>query len=214
MRPNVTRAIPLRPLIVAALLPLLSACGALSALNDAAEPLAVFDLQPPADVAPARRTLARDVIVELPTTGGALDTDRIMIRPRPLEAQYLADVRWGEAAPIMVQTLMLRTLDSTGAFQYVGRRPLGSSGDFAIVTELTDFQAVVPAEGEGAEIVVAMTSRIVRESDVRIVATRRFNARAVAPSLEDADLVGAFDVAASQVLGEFADWTLGALGAR
>ena len=76
-----------------------------------------------------------------------------------------------------------------GAFQYVGRRPLGSSGDFAIVTELTDFQAVVPAEGEGAEIVVAMTSRIVRESDVRIVASRRFDARAVAPSLDDADLV-------------------------
>lgn len=203
----------LRPLLLACLLPLLAGCGALSALSDATEPLAVFELRPPEGLPVARRVQARDVIIELPTTSGALETDRIMIRPGPLEAQYLPDVRWGEAAPVMVQTLMLRALDATRAFQYVGRRPLGPSGDYAIVTEITEFHADLSPDGESAEVVIGMISRIVREDGVRIIATRSFSAREYAASLEDADLVAAFDAATGRVLSEFTTWTLGALGA-
>lgn len=204
-----------RALIAATLLPFLAACGALSALNDAAEPLRVFELQPPEGLPTASgRPLARDVIVELPTTSGALETDRIMIRPGPLEAQYLPEARWGEVAPIMMQTLMLRTLDRTGAFQFVGRRPLGPSGDYAIVTELMDFQAVLAADGESAEVQVALIARIVREEGVRILATRSFSARQATLSLSDDDIVTAFDAAAGRVMAEFSTWTLATLGVR
>ena len=75
-----------------------------------------------------RRAAPRDVIIELPTTSGALATDRIMIRPNRLQAQYLPESRWSEPAPVMVQTLMLRAVEATGAVRYVGREPLGVSG--------------------------------------------------------------------------------------
>jgi cholesterol transport system auxiliary component len=113
----------------------------------------------------------------------------------------------------MVQTLMLRALDSTNAFQYVGRRPLGPGGDFAIVTELVDFQAELSPDGAGAVVEVRMISRIVREQGVQIVAARTFAARETAPSLEDADLAAAFDAATGRVISEFAVWTLTSLGA-
>jgi cholesterol transport system auxiliary component len=204
----------MRPLALIALLPMvLASCGAVSALGDATQALDVYELSAPADLPVARRTLGRDVIIEVPTTGGALATDRIMIRPGPLQAQYLPDVRWSEEAPVMVQTLMLRALDATGAFQYVGRRPLGPGGDFAIVTELVDFQAELAADGETAEIVVRMVSRIVRERGVSIVASRTFATRERAASLDDADIAAAFDAATSRVISEFTLWTLGALGA-
>lgn len=203
---------PFRALLLAALMPVLAGCSALTGIGSA--PAAVYDLRPPAGiVGSAGRTRALDVIVEVPTTGGALDTDRIMIRPGPLEAQYLPDVRWAEPTPVLVQTLMLRTLDASGGFQYVGRQPLGPSGDFAIVTELVDFHAELDPDGRGAAVVVRMVSRIVREDGVRIVASRSFAATERAVSLSDADLVDAFDAAAQRMIADFAGWVLGNLGA-
>jgi cholesterol transport system auxiliary component len=204
----------MRAVLLAALLPVLTSCSAVSALNSAATALDVLELQPPADLPVVqRRPLARDVIIEEPTTGGALATDRIMVRPAPLQASYLPGVRWSEAAPVMLQTLMLRTLDRTQAFQYVGRRPLGPGGDFAIVTELVDFQAELTSDGDSARVVVRMISRIVREQGLAIVATRTFTASETAASLGDADIAAAFDVATGRVMSEFAVWTLSSLGA-
>lgn len=195
-------------------MPLLSSCGTLSAIGDATTPLDVLVLEPPDDL-PVRqgRPLARDIVIEEPTAGGALATDRIMIQPGALQAQYLPGVRWSDPAPVMVQTLMLRALDATGAFQYVGRRPLGSGGDFAIVTEIVDFQAELAPDGETAEVAVRLISRIVRESTADVVATRSFASRAAADSLEDLALAEAFDAATDRVISEFAVWTLSTLGA-
>jgi cholesterol transport system auxiliary component len=201
-----------RAIWIGSLLPLLAACGTLSAISDATAPLDVYELRAPSDVAAATtRVLPRDVIIELPTTSGALETDRVMIRPNALAAQYLPDIRWSEPAPVMLQTLMLRTLDTTGALRYVGRRPLGSSGDFAIVSELVDFQAELSPDGETAQVAVRIIMRIVRERDVSIVATRTFTAGALAVSLDDADLIAAFDEATGTVLTDFADWSVAAM---
>lgn len=204
-----------RALLLLPLVPALGGCSALSALSSAADPAGVFELRAPTDIPVATgRPRAWDVIVELPTTGGALETDRIMIRPGPLEAQYLPGVRWSEDAPVMVQTVMLRTLDATRAFQYVGRRPLGPGGDFAIVTELIDFHADLSPEADSAEVVVRTIVRIVREQGLSIVASRTFEARETAASLDDDALVAAFDAATGRVVADFARWTLDTLGVR
>lgn len=205
----------LRPLIVMLVVPALASCSALGALGDASTPLDVYDLRAPEGAPVASGgPLARDVIVELPTVSGVLDTDRIMIRPDALQAQYLPDVRWGDEVPVLMQTLMVRALENTGGLRYVARRPLAGSGDYAIVTELTDFQAEVLGDGTGAIVFIRMISRLVRESDARIIATRRFVVSANAASTETSFLVEAFDRASDQVLIEFVDWTLNTLGGR
>jgi len=191
----------------------LTGCGAISALDSATAPLEVFELR--ARPQPqATRQSATQVIVELPNTSGALETDRIMIRPGPLQAQYLPEVRWGDPAPVMLQTLMLRSLESTGAFAYVGRRPLGPGGDYAILTELSDFQAELDPDGETATVRLQMTVRLLRERDLRIIATRSFAASAPAASTGTEAIVAAFDAAAAEFLPEFTGWTLATLGAR
>lgn len=196
-------------------LALLAGCSTLQAIGDASTPLDIYDLRAPTGAPVARGApLARDVIVEVPTTSGVLNTDRILIRPDALQAQYLPDVRWGDEVPIMMQTLLLRTLENTGGLRFVGRRPIAGSGDFAIVTELVDFQAELAEDGEGADVVIRMTSRIIRERDAQVIATRQFSTRAIAGSTDTRALVEAFDAASDQVLIEFADWTMATLGRR
>lgn len=211
---QVSIARTLRMMAVAAAIPALASCGAVSALSDAATPLDVIMLQPPEDL-PVRdgRPQSRDIIVEEPTAGGALATDRIMIQPGALQAQYLPDVRWSDPAPVMLQTLMLRALDETRAFQYVGRRPLGPGGDFAILTEMVDFQAELTGDGETAEVDVRVIVRIVRERGAQVVATRTFASTEPAASLSDLDLAKAFDTATGRVISDFTVWTLSTLGA-
>ncbi len=192
-------------------LALLPGCGALSAFTEATTVLDVYELRAPENV-PQGSPRPLDVIVELPTTTGALETDRILIKPSELQAQYLPDARWGEEVPVMVQTLMLRTLQRTEAFRYTGREPLGVSGDVAVISDVIDFQARTdPAGGEGATVSLRLRVQLVREDDVRILASRTFAAEAPAATTETVDLVAAFDSASDALFAEFAAWSLARL---
>jgi len=194
----------------------LPGCGALAALGGATEVLDAYELRPPQTGPVATGTVARSLIVETPSAAGAIDTDRILIRPHPLQAQYLPRARWTETAPVMVQTLLLRTLEDAGGLRFVGRRPLAGAGDFALVSELTAFQADVPGapEGAAAAVSVRLLARLVREADAAVLSTRAFSAAAPVPRLETLAVVEAFDIALSQVLAETARWALSGVGVR
>ena len=202
----------LRPLLLAcAATALLSGCSAISALSGAATPLNAFDLSAPVNPVQARSATSRQLVVELPTAPGALTTDRILIRPHPLQAAYLPDAKWAEETPIMLQTLMVRSFEDSNAFRFVGRRPLGSSGDYALLTELTDFQAEVGPDGKAAIIRLRLTARLVREDDAQVIASRSFTQSAAVSSTEALPLVEGFNLANQALLTEVTTWVLGRL---
>jgi cholesterol transport system auxiliary component len=203
---------PLRPFLLVALLAALSGCGAVSALNDASKPLDAYELRAPRDVAQAARMSSRALSVELPTTTGALDTDRILMRPNAVQALYLPAARWSDKLPLMVQSVLLRSFEDTGALSYVGRRPLGAAGDVALVSEITDFQAELSPDRKSAVIRLRLTVRMVREADARVLARRSFNTEVPATSLDTLDLVQGFNVASDQLIGQVVPWGLAAMG--
>lgn len=192
----------------------LAGCSAISSLTDAATVLDAYQLRAPADLPTVRGSLRRELAIEVPTTGGALDTDRIMIRPDPLRAQYLPDARWIDTAPVMLQGLMLRTFEDTNSLRYVGRRPLGGAGDYVLVSELTDFQAELGADGETVTTQVRLVARLVRESDSSILSSRTISTTAAAASSDTADVIDSFDRATSAALRDLVGWALGAMGLR
>jgi len=195
-------------LLIAALA--LGGCGALGG----GPALDAFELRAPLEGPVARRSLARDLVVELPEAGPSVDIDRILVRPNPLQAQYLPGARWTAPAPVMLQSLMVRRFEDANAFRFVGRRPLGSRGDFALVTSLTDFQAELREGDRGALVRVRLTARLVREEDAAILASRTFQTTAEAGSLETLELLGAFNGATDTLLGELSAWVLARLGAQ
>lgn len=189
----------------------LSGCGAISALGQATTPLDAFDLRAPRDLPQAGRMISRSLSVELPTTGGALDTDRILIRPNPVQALYLPRARWSDKPAQMWQSLMVRSFEDTGALAFVGRRPLGGSGDFALVSEITDFQAELRPDGS-VETRMRLTARMVRETDARVLARRVFSATAPAASTEPLAIVESFNAVSDTLLEDIVRWGLGVMG--
>ncbi len=202
----------LRPILLAlATITALSGCSALSALSSAATPLDAYDLAAPATPVTARATTSRQFVVEIPTSTGALNTDRILIRPQPLQAAYLPDAKWAEELPVMLQTLLVRSFEDTNAFRYVGRRPLGTSGDYALVSDLTDFQAEAAPDGKTATIRLRLTARMVREDDAAILSTRSFTSSAQVTSTDTLALVQGFNTANQTLLSDVTSWALGTL---
>lgn len=193
------------PMLLLLMLASLSGCSALSALNDASQPLEIYELRTPEVTGTASRR-STEVIVEEPIASGALATERIMVQPAPLQAQYLPGVRWSDTAPVMLQTLMVRSLAETGALASVGRSPVGTRADFAVLSELTDFQ-VEAGEAEADVLVrVRLIVRLVQESDSRVVASRTFANTASAPSTDPAPVAAAFDAATSRLLSDAVSW--------
>lgn len=192
----------------------LGGCAAISSLTSAATTLEAYELQSATDLPSVQGSVARDLVIEAPTSGGALDTDRIMIRPGPFQAQYLPEARWTDSAPVMVQNLMLRAFEDTNALRYVGRRPLGGAGDFALVSELTDFQAEVGPDGTSVTTRVRFTVRLVRESDASVIASRTFQRTAAAASTETMDIVASFNLATNAALQDLTGWALRQIGLR
>lgn len=191
---------------------LLGGCAALGALGQAAEPQDAYQIQAPAEGPVARAPRAEDLIVEIPAASGAIDTDRILIRPQATQVQYLPDARWIEPAPLMIQSALVEGLERSGGFRFVGRKPLGASGDVALVSNLVDFHAAIAPDTPGATVAVRLAVRLVREEDAAVISSRTFAAGATAPDTTTPALVDAYDRATSRVIGEAVSWVLNQRG--
>ncbi len=197
------------PLLAAAAL---AGCSAIAALDRAATPVDAHELRVPDDVPRARSARNAQLVVETPVAGGAIDTDRILVRPGATRVAYLPGARWSASAPEMLQTAMVGTFLESGGFRFVGRRPLGARGDVALVSELTAFGAhVLPVAGEGqggAEVRVALVATLVRDGEGDVLATRRFARTAPIPDTSDAAILAGFDAASAALLRDLAAWVL------
>jgi len=189
----------------------LTGCAAFGALRRAVTPLDAYELrvEGPSERAAARSRL--HVIVEPPIVTGALDTERILIRPSPLQAQYLPDGQWTDTPAAMLQSALVVGIDATGAFRYVGREPLGPGGDYALITEITDFQAELVGPRKDVLTHLRVSARLVRESDIEVVASRVFEVRTPALSNATLHIVAALDRGMAEVVDSMAAWTVATL---
>ncbi len=188
----------------------LPGCATLSALSGGPS-LDVFELRPLSD---APRACGRgrqvELVIEEPKTRGTLNTERIMIRPSALQTQYLPDAQWGDTVPITLQNLLVRGFGAYDVFTHVGRAPLGGAGDYALISEINDFNAEVA--GKGAQVTLSVNAQLVREMDASVVSRGSFRASSIAPSTRTDDLIPAFDAAGQQLLAQMADWGLRGIG--
>jgi len=193
--------------VLAVAMSVLSGCGALSALSEASAPLNTFTLSPAAGTGSAAAGSGH-LVVELPSSAGALATDRILIKPIPFQAQYLPDGRWSEPAPALVQTLLVASFQNLGGFRLVGRTGAGLLPDHTLMTELQEFHAE-PAGADRAPLTIRISAMmtLIRETDRQIVGSRRFAATATVVSDDTLSLVSGFDSALQTILRDAVAWT-------
>lgn len=164
----------------------------------------VFELRATGSAMACSKTASAQLVVEQPKATGAINSERILIRPNPLQIQYLPDAEWSDTVPVMVQTLLVRRLGEYSAFSHVGRAPLGSNGDYALLSEIKDFSANI--EGDSTVIRMRISVQIVDEMSARVIAKRDFLTEVPAASTKTADLLAPFDAAGQAIFNQISDW--------
>lgn len=184
-------------------------CASLTTLMKVTEPGDFYDLTPKSTYGPELPEIAAQLVIDEPTAASYVNTDRIAIKPNPLQVQYFPKARWIDRAPLMVQTMLVESFENTGKVAAVGRQAIGLSADFTLVTDLREFQATV-GEGENAPIVVIvhLNMKIVQEPLGLIVASKSFLHREPAASSEMLSVVTAFDTALGKTMGRAVEWTV------
>jgi cholesterol transport system auxiliary component len=186
-------------------------CGAVRSLNAAAAAQDTYELQPLSGGIAGRA--GRSLSVEVPSATAAIATERILIKPNALQVAYLPGVRWVEAAPLHVQSLLIRSVANSGRAGFVGG-PAGTGPlpDYLLLTDIEAFQAEVRQGAEPpVEVVVRLTLTLMRDIDGRVVGVRRFERTVGAASDGAPDVVSAFNVAMSGLLQEATGWIVAAM---
>lgn len=172
----------------------LAACGG-------ASPLDTYDLAAPRSVATVRAG-GRQVLVADPVVDRALDTDRIVVRPKPTEIAYFGGAQWSDRLPRLVQSRLVETLEASGRVRAAGRPGQGMAADSQIVMEIRAFD-YLPSEGR---VQVTIAAKTMDDRSGRIAASGLFTASEPVSGDSAPAVVTGFDAAAGRVLADIAAW--------
>ena len=213
------RRLPLRAAVLAAAAAAgLSGCAEIGRITNAANPIQLYALTPKSTFPAAMPSVDSQLVVEEPTADASVNTDRIAVKPSPLQLQYFPIARWVDRAPLVVQRLMIESFENTGALTSVGRSSVGLRADYTLLSDLREFQAILPenlspdplaeAPDLPVDVLVRLNLKIVKQPESLIVSSRSFSARRKARSNEFDDVAAAFDDALGRTLREAVIWTV------
>ncbi len=192
-----------RTAIVALALALAGCAGGL--LPPPPPPADLYRLSSAETVPASGPPIAAQILIGRFSAPGAIDTVRIALSPSPTRLEYFAKAEWPDRAPVMVQILLLETLERSGRFSRVAQRSLVLHGDYVVLGALRHFEADYGATA-APQVRVALDLQLVRTADGMILAERRFTAAAPAGRNTVAAVVEAFDVATHRALHDVPAW--------
>ncbi len=179
---------------------LLSGCGS-KANND------TFDLSlTPSGEGPSARN--RQILVPEPTAVKMLDSDQVVVRVSQSELQYLANSRWGDRLPRLVQSKLVEAFENSGRLGGVGKPGQGLAIDYQIVTDIRNFE-VVTSGSRFAD--VEISAKLLNDRNGTVKAQSVFKARVPVAGTENRRYIEALDKAFAKVGAEIVDWSLKAM---
>jgi cholesterol transport system auxiliary component len=191
-----------RPLLLTAPLiaALLAGCGT-KANND------TFDLSmTPVAQGPSARN--RQILVPEPTAVKMLDSEQVVVRVSSSEVQYLANSRWGDRLPRLIQSKLVEAFENSGRLGGVGTPGQGLAIDYQVVTDIRAFEVTT----DGRRVAnVEISAKILNDRDGTVRASGVFKATSPVAGSDNSDFVEGLDRAFASVGSQIVDWALKAM---
>jgi cholesterol transport system auxiliary component len=147
------------------------------------------------------------LVIDLPQTLPALQTNRIVLAFAPNEFDYYAEAEWGDLPTVMVQGILIRSFQTSGAIDVVANERQRLRPDFTLHSTLLPFYAQGP-QGAAPDAKVGMDLQLVQMRGRETIGTRSIEHTVQAERPEIEAIVAAFDVAMSKVIEDVVRWTL------
>jgi cholesterol transport system auxiliary component len=169
----------------------------------------LYQLKPALTFGAPMRPIAAQLLVALPSAPAGLDTNRVALSRSAMSLDYYADAEWSDSAPLLVQGALVDAFEKSGAFPSVGRDSAGLRADFILETDLRDFTAVYDSPNAAPRVTVALTLKLIKIPDRKIVAQHTVLRQQPAAGTAIPDIIQAFNGALAGAVEEAVRWTAG-----
>jgi cholesterol transport system auxiliary component len=189
------------PMIAVATLGLLSACSILPK----ADPSDVYRLAA-SQIATQGTPVAWSLRVTKPQASEFLDSPRIAVVPNGNLISSYANARWSDPSPVLLRNRLLDGFQRDGRVTLLSTDDTNLQSDYELGGQLQAFQSEY--HGGAVEVVIRLDARLVRGSDQRIVASRRFEVRQPVGDTKVPAVVAGFGQAGDQLDRQVVDWVV------
>ena len=166
-----------------------------------------FGDHPAVTATAGRGGAAFSVLAPDPTFTRAAEGDRILTVTGQ-ETAYIADARWVAPAAVLFNEAEVRAFEAAGGPARLVKRSDVASPKLALRLTVENFEVDYPRAGARSPTVyVQVHAVLIRSLDRQVVAEKTFTARTPVRENRLAGIVGAFDTATGQTLGQIVDWT-------
>ena len=191
-------------IMFAASLSLLSACSILP------KPEMVDVYRLPAAQAPIAASQSAPVKWSLrldkPMASGALNNQNIAVVPEGNLISNYKGARWSDTAPVLLRNRLLDAFLQDGRIQGLSTDDSNLQADYELGGELLAFQTRY--NGKSPEVLIQYNARLVRSSDQRVVASRRFEARQPLSNPMVPGVVAGFGQATDTLMPQVVQWVM------
>lgn len=196
----VWRPVARRDVCRAGLLALAGTLPGCGLLPEVSVPVQLYTVTPKTSYPETLEAVDWQLVVEMPNAATSLDTPRIALQRTPFTLEYYAGSAWTDNAPLMVQTLLIESFESTRSITAVGREGVGLRPDYVLKTDLREFEAIYEEGSPNPVIWVRINAKVVKMPERRIVSSATFERREASTGTKLPDIVAAFDEALGHTL--------------
>ncbi len=141
-----------------------------------------------------------------PQSSEFLDSPRIAVVPNGDLISSYANARWSDPSPVLLRNRLLDGFQRDGRVTLLSTDDTNLQADYELGGQLQAFQSEY--RGSAVEVVIRLDARLVRGSDQRIIASRRFEVRQPVSETQVPAVVAGFGQAGDQLNKQVVDWVV------
>ena len=188
-------------LIAPVALALISACSILPK----ADPSDVYRL-PSTQAANQGAPVSWSLRLAKPQTSEFLDSPRIAVVPNGDLISSYANSRWSDPVPVLLRNRLMDGFQRDGRVTLLSTDDTNLQADYELGGQLQAFQSEY--RGSGVAVVIRLDARLVRGSDQRIIASRRFEVQQAVTDTKVPAVVAGFGLAGDQLNRQVVEWVV------
>ena len=141
-----------------------------------------------------------------PQSSEFLDSPRIAVVPNGDLISSYANARWSDPSPVLLRNRLLDGFQRDGRVTLLSTDDTNLQADYELGGQLQAFQSEY--RGSAVEVVIRLDARLVRGSDQRIIASRRFEVRQPVSETQVPAVVAGFGLAGDQLNKQVVEWVV------
>ena len=165
-------------------------------------PRETYEISAPQSFSGLRASTNSQILVKLPTSLDAINSERIIVRPSPRVITYLEGAQWSDTVPKMVQSKLVEAFENSASTGATAKPGDGLVIDFQLVSDIRRFEVI------NRQATIEVSIKLLADGSGKVVETKIFEVTAGASSATADGYVNAFDEAFDSLSRDIIRWVL------